>query len=86
MVIYCCVTSQPKPQVSNNHFITSHNSAGWPDSTGLAVAVLAVMWDLGWVRMFKMTHPFIWYLLGDSCKAELRRDVEVTGSYTPHVI
>lgn len=32
------------------------------------------MWDLGWVRMFKMTHSFIWYLLRDSCKAELRRD------------
>ena len=33
-----------------------------------------------------MTHSFIWYLLRDSCKAELTRDVEVTGSYIPHII
>lgn len=54
-----CSKPSPKPQVScNSHFIISHNHnpVGWPDSARLAVARPAVMGDLGWVQMFKMTY------------------------------
>lgn len=56
----------PQTLVSNNNHLLSPIILWMGQTAGLPVAGPAVMWDLGWVRTFKITHfsnPFTWLSL-----------------------